>query len=133
MDKIQELEDFKAGAVQRGDQGKATTVSSPGCIVMPDFDSPTEFSGDPGELSKKIAFIASCFLLIKGYTKLEDAENAALALAEKVLSKVQNAEFQVNMNGNMKYYHWELKRMDFLQRTSSLAVLNIEFQYYLQT
>lgn len=130
---IQTVSDFKPNAVQRGDQGKATNLLNPGCLVMPDFDSIKEFSGDPGELVKTVPFLASCFIGVAGNVDLKTAEDKAFDLLEKILSKVQDTEFQVSMGGNVKYYSWEpTGKIDFMERSAKLVVINIDFKMNMQ-
>jgi hypothetical protein len=130
---IQTITDFKAGAVLRGDQGKATSLLNPGCLIMPDFDSIKEFSGDPGDLQKTVPFLASAFIAVAGNVSLEKAEDAAFDLLEKVLNKVQDTEFEVSMNGSVKLYRWEpYGKIDFMERSAKLVVINVEFKMNMQ-
>ena len=129
---IQTIDCFEDGAVIRGETGKVNTVKKNGCIVMPDFDVPDSLTGDPGEIQKKIPLIATCFIISAFNKTLIDGENEVLRLTAEIINLVSTTEMSVDMNGNEKLYTWELKRIEWHDRTASLTVISCDFFFNIQ-
>jgi predicted RNA-binding protein len=132
IDAIKTVDCFEDKSVFRGEVGKINTVKKNGCIVMPDFDVPDSLTGDPGEYSKKIPLIATCFI-ISAFNKTQiEGEDIVLRLVAKTIDKVSDTEMEVSMNGNRKYYRWELKRIEWHDRSASLTVISCDFFFNIQ-
>lgn len=129
---VKTITDFPTGSVARGEFGKVNSAKSAGCLVVPDFGTPTTFSGDVGELAKQLPFQANLFIYAAQKKTLEAAENEVMDLVQKVIYKINDTESLLSMNGNQKYFHWELTGIEWQDRSASLCVIALEFTVYLQ-
>lgn len=124
---IQTVTSIETGSVFRGEVGKVNLIKKNGVIIMPDFDIPDTLTGDRGEYSKSLPFIATCFICVAKKATLHDAEDDALDLLAAIIDKVSGTEAVIDMNGNQKYFHWEFKRAEWHDRSASLTVISCDF------
>jgi len=118
--------------VLRGEVGKLNIVPDKCCIVMPEFKPPQTFGMIEESREKELHFTPNYFVISAKHKKLEEAEDASMDLAVKVIQKIHETELFIDMEGNSKHCYLELTDIEWLERSASMCVIALEFTVKLQ-
>jgi hypothetical protein len=125
-------------SVERGEEGKSTTVKAPAVLMMPDFKTPEAFGESMDTRSKVLPLTVTSFIIVSGRTNeekkvsLSDLEDDCMEKAWTMINAINNAELKIEQEGNPVKEYWEFTDIEWVVRSASKCVLAVEHTLRLQ-